>query len=93
MEADEQRVEGSAEEVVFAAVVETLDERQGDLTDVQMSLTGSEIAHRTNLDHADVLTALSALGNGRLHVKPAVGETDLEVLGLDHTTWAIESHN
>lgn len=35
--------------------------------------------------------APTSLGNGRLHIRSTSGGPDIEVLGVDHTTFSIES--
>ncbi|MDX6298720.1 MAG: hypothetical protein QOI51_2577 [Nocardioidaceae bacterium] len=83
MNDQDSRSDGPIEDVVFEAAQRLLAERSMEESEVTAWVTGSEIAHDTGIDKAAVLDALRSLGDGRLHIKSAAADKDIEVLGVD----------
>ena len=83
MNDEDSRSDDRNEEVVFEAAQRLLRERSMEESEVTAWVTGSEIAHDTGIDKAVVLRALRSLGDGRLHIKSAAADQDVEVLGVD----------
>lgn len=80
----EMRTEEQTTATIYDMAVQLLEERSAEegWPDTEAWTTGSEIAHRTNIDKHVVFDALRAMSHQRLYVRD-VGH-DIEVIGVVH---------
>ena len=82
----------SVEDRVFEAAKRLLGDRSDEMSEARAWVTGTEITSVTDIDKDEVLGALQRLGaQGRLHVKTAAAEGEIEVLGVEHDAGAESS--